>query len=81
MIVAGSGPCSTILCIIDFAGAGAGAGAGANGSGCRPLIGQLLILSLELMLQEQEHSANGSGWCRPLPTFHWSTFYSFYLKN
>ncbi len=38
-----------------------------------PLVNMLLILSPELILQEQEHSANGSGWCRPLPTFHLST--------
>jgi hypothetical protein len=34
-----------------------------------------LIFSPELILQEQEHSANGSGCCRPLPTSQWSTCY------
>jgi hypothetical protein len=44
------------------------------------LVNMLLILSPDLILQEPVHSAIGGGWCRPLPTFHWSTFYSFYLS-
>ncbi len=63
MRVADAGPCRTVLYIIDFAGARAFSQwerlvpAPADLS----VVNMLLILSPELILQEQEHSANGSG--------------------
>ncbi len=78
MGAAGAGPCRPFICQhainfilrIDVAGAGAFSQwerlvpAPADLS----LVNMLLILSPELMLQEQEHSANGT-----LPTFQWPT--------